>query len=302
MRPPPLSHVLYYPVTAHCAAAALSLTLAKLAGVDVSFLYTDYQTWPSQPWRLLTSALPHGNPLHLIFNLYMFWMFGSVIEPKLGSLQTLALYLVLAFGSSAAEFAVFDGGIGLSGVVYGQFGLIWLLNRRDARFGQPADVIDKNTASWLVFWFFLCIVLTLAKVMPVANVAHGVGALLGYMIAWAMSARTRSLRLRWWAALIGVLALFTAASWWGEPYINLSPRREAELSYYGYEALREKRFEEAVHLLRRAARINSREPTTWRNLGVAYHHLGRPEERDAAWARERELNPNQLDASETGKN
>jgi membrane associated rhomboid family serine protease len=223
-RPPPLSHLLYYPVTAHVAAAALSLSVAWQAGVDLDFLLTDHHTWPTQPWRLLTSALLHVNVIHLAFDLYWFWVFGTLVEEKLGGLRAAAIYLMLAFGSSAAEFALFRGGVGLSGVVYGLFGLIWVLNRRDRRFGNPADLIDYNTTAMFVFWFFLCIVLTVAHVMPIANVAHATGALLGYVLGWAIAGRTRRQRLAWWAAFVALLLLITGASWWGRPYVNLSAR------------------------------------------------------------------------------
>jgi membrane associated rhomboid family serine protease len=293
VRPPPLSHLLYYPVTAHIGAAALSLSLAKFGGVDLSFLYTDYHTWPRQPWRLLTSALLHANFIHLAFNLYWFWMFGSIIEGKLGALRTAAIYLMLAFGSSAAEFAVFRGGVGLSGVVYGQFALIWLLNRRDPRFGSPNDVIDYQTSAMMVFWFFLCIVLTVTNIMPIANVAHGSGALLGYLLAWAMSARSRQWRVAWWAGLVACLALFTAASWWGRPYVNLSRNSDIDFFYAAKDAIDAGRPEEAIDLLHQALHYNSRRPESWHNLGVAYYRLGRVAEAEAAFQRERQLQPRQ---------
>ena len=73
---------------------------------------------------------------------------------------------------NTAEQALFYGGVGLSGVVYGLFGLLWVLSRRDSRF---RDAMDRQTVQLMVAWFFLCIVLTITGAWKVANVAHGAG-------------------------------------------------------------------------------------------------------------------------------
>jgi len=44
-----------------------------------------------------------------------------------------------AVGSSAAEFALFQGGIGLSGVGYGLFGLLWVLSWHASDFAGGVD-------------------------------------------------------------------------------------------------------------------------------------------------------------------
>jgi membrane associated rhomboid family serine protease len=88
----------------------------------------------------------------------------------LGPIRTAGLILLFALASSALEFDFSAGGIGLSCVGYGLFGLLWILSSRDERF---RDTVAKPTIQLFVVWFFVCIGLTLAKVMPVANIAHG---------------------------------------------------------------------------------------------------------------------------------
>ena len=47
-------------------------------------LVMDCRAWKGQPWRLVTSALPHVDLLHLAFNLYWLWAFGTTVEGVFG--------------------------------------------------------------------------------------------------------------------------------------------------------------------------------------------------------------------------
>jgi membrane associated rhomboid family serine protease len=48
-----------------------------------------------QVWRLLTYGFCHSadNLLHILFNMYILWMFGRLVEPICGSREFLAFYL-----------------------------------------------------------------------------------------------------------------------------------------------------------------------------------------------------------------
>ena len=105
-----------------------------------------------EPWRLVSSMLPHGSLFHLAFNLYWVWLFGTLLEERLGSVAAAGIVALTAAGSAAAEYALFYGGIGLSGVVYGLFGLLQVLKTRDPRF---LGVLDQGTVNLLVAWFFI---------------------------------------------------------------------------------------------------------------------------------------------------
>ena len=52
-----------------------------------------------EPWRLIASALPHADFLHLGFNLYWTWVFGTLVEEVFGSLWTGAIVVFMAAGS-----------------------------------------------------------------------------------------------------------------------------------------------------------------------------------------------------------
>lgn len=62
----------------------------------------------TQPWRLITSAFLHANPLHILSNLYALFIFGPVLERFLGRVRYLALYLVGALGGSVGVVLVWQ--------------------------------------------------------------------------------------------------------------------------------------------------------------------------------------------------
>jgi membrane associated rhomboid family serine protease len=101
-----------YPVVSATAALATAVTVAWWAKIDVSVLFESPLVGRGQWWRLLTSALPHINVLHLIFNLSWLWVLGTKIERVLGHLSTLLLFRILAIGSGAFEYAFLGPGVG----------------------------------------------------------------------------------------------------------------------------------------------------------------------------------------------
>ncbi len=239
----------------------------------------DYHVAWGEPWRLLSATLLHGDPLHLFFNLYCLWVFGTAVEGALGALATALIYLVFATGSMAAEFALFHGGIGLSGVAYGLFGMLWVLSRRDERL---SGVMSPSLAAFFVFFFFLGITLTIANIMPIANVAHGAGAILGYLLGWAMSARTGRLRVLWAVGFTLFLGLCLSAAFVFRHHVNLGKHRGLDFAAAGADALRAQRPDEAIALLRHAVRMNPRQPEWWSALASAYRQAGRPREAQEA--------------------
>jgi GlpG protein len=239
------------------------------------------QVWDKwQLWRAVTSTLPHANFFHLAFNLYWVWTFGSLVERVYGHVRCAAIFLLLAMGSMMAEFSILLGGIGLSGVGYGLWGLLWVLEKRDARF---ADAVDKPTSQMFVVWFFLCIVLTVTGVMPVANIAHGVGALMGALLGLAICGRPWE---RWngiaGLVVILVLGLLGSTVFWSR--VNCSPYAEAEVEQAALNALNHENKDHAVKLLEEAVQMKHAPARAWYNLGVAYFREGRLQ--DAAKAYE----------------
>lgn len=153
-------------------------------------------------WRLFTPMFVHvGGLLHLGFNGYWIWVFGSQIETRKGSFALLIMLLAFGSLSTVAQYAVgwsmldvaqalrglggdftwgpvYLGGPlggGLSGALYGLFGYIWAKSATDKFSGLG---VDSSTVGLLVIWFIVCLT---GAVGPIANVAHGAGLVLGVL-------------------------------------------------------------------------------------------------------------------------
>jgi len=272
LRPPSLKYVPRYPVTAGIALASIVVTALWWSGKGIEAFEMNEKVWEKwELWRAFTSTLPHVSIFHLAFNLYWFWTFGTLVERVYGHFRAAGIFLLLAFGSMLAEFTLFSGGVGLSGVGYGLWGMMWALERRDSRF---ADAVDANTSRTFVAWFFLCIALTVTKIMPVANMAHGVGAVMGALLGWAASGNAAE---KWNGSLtlvlIVVLGLLGSTVFW--PTVNLVGAAEEGIEQAGLEALDRRDNEYAVKCLEMAVQTRRAPARAWYNLGVAYQRQGR---------------------------
>ncbi|MBL8792589.1 MAG: rhomboid family intramembrane serine protease [Planctomycetia bacterium] len=197
--------------------------------------------WDGQVWRLFTTCFLHGDPLHLLFNLYWVWVFGSLLEQWLGPLRYTGLLVLFALGSSAAQFAVEGPAVGLSGVGFAFFGLFYALRLYK---DFAAAVLTPVTVQIWVMWFFVCIALTYADVMPVGNTAHGVGAILGWLVGRAVLARHTS---AWLGAVTFLVMLLTGAAVY-------QPWSGDYAWHQGYTLAQRGQYEEALAWYRRAAR------------------------------------------------
>jgi GlpG protein len=128
-------------------------------------------------WRLVTPIFIHFTIAHILFN--MLWLFdlGTMIERRQSTRVLSVLVLVIAVLSNFGQY-LWQGPVfgGMSGVVYGLIGYIWLRGKFDPASGL---FLHSSTVTMAVIWFVLCLV----GVIPhVANAAHGVGFAVG--IVW----------------------------------------------------------------------------------------------------------------------
>jgi membrane associated rhomboid family serine protease len=287
LRIPNPIHLPHYPVTGATLLLAIVLTISWWSGTDLTYLLQDPSIAHGQIWRLLTCTLFHSNIVHLVFNLYWIWVLGTLIEDRFGSLPTLALFIYFAIGSSAAEFALLNGCVGLSGIVYGICGFVWMMSGKDERL---ADALDVRTIALLVSCFLIGVILSLIGVMPVANIAHPAGAMLGALLGWTLTRSWRHpamLATPPIAALIILIALATMV----RPQINRSQHAGEEEAYRGYQALADGRDQEAVTWLRDATSASPASATSWFNLGIAEQRQGNYLSAARAYERATQLDP-----------
>ena len=90
----------------------------KLAFVPVSVFV--------EPWRMITAGFAHdpSNILHVALNMYSLYIFGSVLEPLLGRLRFLAVWLISIFGGSVAVMYLNSPDTWVLGASSGIFGLM----------------------------------------------------------------------------------------------------------------------------------------------------------------------------------
>lgn len=130
-----------------------------------------------QVWRLLTPAFLHFNFMHILFN--MLWMkdLGKIIEHEKNSNFLMAFIVIVGILSNLSQFFISGPNFGgMSGVVYGLLGYLWMYKKfnSSAKFSLP-----KSDVMLMVGWFFLCLFGVFA--FSIANMAHAMGLTLGMM-------------------------------------------------------------------------------------------------------------------------
>ena len=130
-------------------------------------------------WRLVTPMIIHFGIAHILFNMLWLRDLGSMFEARLSSWYFAVFVLVVSAVSNFAEYSI--GGRpsfgGMSGVVYGLIGYVWIRGRFDPTAGLH---LDRQSLMFALIWFVVCFI---PGFLPIANYAHGSGLLLG--MAWA---------------------------------------------------------------------------------------------------------------------
>ncbi len=133
-------------------------------------------------WRLVTPIFLHFGILHIVFNMLWLRDLGTAVEFRRGSLRFLLIVLSIAAASNLAQYFHTGPGFGgMSGVVFGLFGYIWIKSRCEPNSGF---FLHPNTVFLMIAWFFLCMT---GVVGAIANMAHGVGLVAGLILGYAPS-------------------------------------------------------------------------------------------------------------------
>ena len=117
-----------------------------------------------QLWRLVTPIFIHFGVLHIFFNMLWLRDLGSMIEGRQSSWLLAVLVLVIAACSNLAQFC-FGGPMfgGMSGVVYGLLGYIWMRGKFDPGSGL---YLHPSTVTMMIIWFFACFTPALYPTLP----------------------------------------------------------------------------------------------------------------------------------------
>jgi membrane associated rhomboid family serine protease len=272
-------------VTMTVLVAAVVLSALRLHGSDFETLIAEPDTWILRPWTLVTSTLLHVSWWHLAFNVYWTATFGVAIESVFGLMATAGLYLLFAIASSLPQVVLGGGGIGLSGIGYAMFGLLWTLNRHDSRF---RGCLDARTTVMFVGWFFVCIALTATDTMPIGNWAHGAGAVVGAATGWAVADTSKSVIARA-IPLFAVLSALTLSCTALRPILASHEARAHSLAREGDRLNRAEEYASAEKVLEQVVEMDEDDWRSWWNLGYSRWKLGRHSEALIALGKAAEL-------------
>jgi membrane associated rhomboid family serine protease len=158
-----------------------------------------------EPWRMITAGFVHSTDSlwHILLNVYSIYIFGRVIEPMLGPIRFLVLYLVSIFGGSAMVLWLSEPVVpvvGASGAFFGLMGAYLIMLRA---IGDNSGLLVGLIAVNLAFGFLV----------PGISWQGHLGGLLAGMAVTAVYARTRyKSGLSQKIQVLGVIGLIAAAT------------------------------------------------------------------------------------------
>ena len=146
-----------------------------------AYLVKGFEHLWQQPWRLISPMLLHFGWLHMVFNLLWWLDLGRRIEHQ-SKLLLVALLLVTSLAANVAqawqEASLFGG---LSGVIYGLLGYIWVMDRYNA----PRYHLPQSILIFMLLWLLLGVsgLFSALGFGAMANMAHLGGLVAG--VVWA---------------------------------------------------------------------------------------------------------------------
>ena len=155
-------------------------------------------------WRLFSSMFLHVGIVHLLFNMWVLWQAGPLVERLFGNTAFLVLYVLSGLAGSLASLARSSLVVsaGASGAIFGVFGALlgYLTVRRHALPAEVARGLGRSAVFFVGYNVFNGIT---QKGVDLA--AHGGGFVAGFLcglaLAWLLTSGGRASR----AARIGLV-------------------------------------------------------------------------------------------------
>lgn len=139
------------PVTTALIAINIAVFLLQIAtGAQIGAMTSGVQGWVTQHgvffgpliadgeyWRVITPGFLHFGLLHIALNMFLLFILGRMLEPELGSIQMLAVYMTSLVAGSLGAMILEPGtpSAGASGAVFGLMGMAlvvaWSRNNRE---------------------------------------------------------------------------------------------------------------------------------------------------------------------------
>lgn len=167
------------------ALNAFFMTEYEIIGNRIQWMPGLPEVFNGEVWRLITPIFIHFGIIHIFFNMLWLRALGTAIEYREGSVYFSVMVAIIAIISNLGQYLLAGPSFGgMSGVVFGLLGYIWIRSKFDPGSGYH---VDKFIVQMMIFWFFLGLS---GLIGGIANGAHGVGLACG--MAWGyISARFR---------------------------------------------------------------------------------------------------------------
>lgn len=155
----------------------LSFAEGKLLRAECSVPALAALVRSGEVWRFITPAFIHLNLLHLVLNMMAFRNLGCAVEYLRGTGRYLVLCLLLAVASSVTQYVWAGPGFGgMSGVLFGLVGYIWMKGKTSPQDGLG---LTSRGITMALLWLFLCMAGVFGNI---ANGAHVGGFLMGMLL------------------------------------------------------------------------------------------------------------------------
>jgi membrane associated rhomboid family serine protease len=155
-------------------------------------------------WRVITGGFLHAGFLHLLFNMYVLYVAGSILEPGIGTPRFLAIYFVSLVAGSLGALIVDPNSltVGASGAIFGLMAAVIIVAR-----GRGVEQLAQQ------FGIFIILNLALTFAIPGISVGGHIGGLIGGALAALLVIfveRQMSGRPGFTLELAGLLLIFAA--------------------------------------------------------------------------------------------
>jgi membrane associated rhomboid family serine protease len=157
--------------------ANVGVFILQLLGTGLTL----FALWPLQsglfrPWQLLTYGFMHGSWLHIFFNMFAVFMFGSEVERLFGARRYLIYYLACVIGAALMHMIVVTVAnlppapvLGASGAV---FGLLLAFGMAYPRRELIIFPIPVPIQAWLAVTLYGAMELFLGVTRTASGIAH----------------------------------------------------------------------------------------------------------------------------------
>lgn len=177
--------LIYINITIFLVMFISGLGFISFKGQDLLNWGANYQPYTTNGewWRLITNVFLHGGLMHLLSNMFGLLFVGIFLEPLLGRVKYLAVYLVTGTIASLASIWWYEAtvSVGASGAIFGLYGLFLSLLLTKVFPAQISKVFFLTTLIFVGFNLFM------GLTGGIDNAAHIGGLISGFAIGLLMS-------------------------------------------------------------------------------------------------------------------